>query len=288
MQLFKNNIYYYPDKIFDILYKSIKSKKSFNVISTALVVIFFIVLFSVFIKNIGILPEIISTKLPSSYFFAVEFVFRILLAIEIIEMVLILAYSVTDLMAKQFEIFSLILLRQAFKEFSDLDLPLHIEEDTLKILLHILSDLFGALIIFFGVYIFKKNQICNDITSSLEEKTKFISAKKSIALLMTLSFIILGIYNIVLFAQGKTDFEFFSIFYSILIFTDILIVIISLRYNHHYAVVFRNTAFALGTILIRFALSLPRIYDAILGIIALIFVISVTIIYNKLDINEYQ
>jgi len=268
------------NKIFNKIYNQIESVKGFRMISTFLVIIFLLSLLLTFLNNNFILPQFLSIYLSHSYFFAVESVFKLLLAIEIIEMVFVLAHSITDSIAKQFEILSLILLRQAFKEFSNIDLPIDIES-TIIPASHLLADIFGALIIFAGVLVFTKMQKHRKITKNEDENKNFIAAKKGLALFMFASFIGIGIYDIVLYTTHNQTFQFFTMFYSVLIFTDILIVIIALRYSHLYCVVFRNTGFAIATILIRFALSLPHYYNAAMGIIAMIFVISISYIYNK-------
>ncbi len=272
---------------FDKISQKFESHKGFNIISSGLAIIFILSLLLVFINQNFNLPEKISSILPDKYFFAVEFTFKILLAVEIIEMVFILAHSVTDSIAKQFEIFSLILLRQAFKEFSNIELPIEISE-IIQPGTYILSDIFGALFIFAGVLYFRKIQKHRTITSSEEDTFKFTALKKALALFMLGAFIFIGIYDVILYLNGAKSFQFFLMFYSLLIFTDILIVIISLRYSHLYIVVFRNTGFAVATILIRFALSLPRYYDAAMGIISMLFVILLTILYNKFEFKRIK
>ncbi len=271
--------------IFDFLYNKIESVKGFKFISTILVIVFVSSLILILINNTIELPVYISKHISYNYFFAVETVFMLLLTVEIIEMVFVLAHSITDSIAKQFEIFSLILLRQGFKEFSYIELPIELESAIVPAG-HLLSDIFGALIIFAGILIFTRMQKHKKITSTTKDNYSFVSAKKGLALIMIAAFIGIGIYDIVLYFSHNKTFQFFAMFYSILIFTDILIVIISLRFSHLYCVVFRNTGFALATILIRFALSLPHYYDAAMGVIAMFFVISVSFIYNKFMLNR--
>ncbi len=280
-------VYAISDVIFDYLYQKVESVKGYRFISTFLVFIFILSVFLTFLNNNLNISDSVSKYLPDSYFFAVESVFKLLLAIEIIEMVFVLSHSITNSIAKQFEILSLILLRQGFKEFAQVDLPI-LPEIIIEHAGNILTDIFGALIIFAGVLIFTRMQKHEKITKTTEDNKNFISAKKGLAVFMIFAFIGIGIYDIVLYFNGAETFKFFSMFYTVLIFTDILIVIIALRYNHLYCVVFRNTGFAVATILIRFALSLPQFYNAAMGIISVIFVIGISIIYNKFMHREIQ
>jgi len=273
------------DKIFDKAYHGFESKKSYRMISSLLVGAFIFFLILVFLNNLDIFPKSVSEFLPLNYFFAVEIVFKLLLTIEIIAMVFVLAYSVSESVAKQFEILSLILLRQAFKVFSEVEQPLDFSHDFTQIS-YMLSDIFGALLIFIGLLIFKKLQKHRSITIGEKEKSRFVSLKKLLSLSMIVTFIIVGFYDAYLYASGAEEFKFFLLFYTVLIFTDILIVIIALRYSHSYCVVFRNTGFALATILIRIALSGSHYFDAVIGIIAMIYVLVLTFVYNKFEIRK--
>jgi hypothetical protein len=52
--------------------------------------------------------------------------------------------------------------------------------------------------------------------------------------------------------------------------------LISLRYNISFPVVFRYFGFAVATVLIRLALTAPRVIDAALGVVATLFAIALT------------
>jgi hypothetical protein len=80
--------------------------------------------------------------------------------------------------------------------------------------------------------------------------------------------------------------SFFEVFYTLLIFADVLIVLISLRYSVAYAVVFRYFGFAVATVLTRLALTAPRMVDAGLGVTATIFAIALTWVYNRTVTRE--
>ena len=66
-----------------------------------------------------------------------------------------------------------------------------------------------------------------------------------------------------------------------LIFADFLLVFISLRYSGGFHVLFRNSGFALGTVVIRVALSAPIYYKVGLGLSSMIFVLGLTWAYNR-------
>ena len=82
------------------------------------------------------------------------------------------------------------------------------------------------------------------------------------------------------FSTGQ-EHSVFEIFYTLLIFADVLIVLISLRYSVAYPVVFRYFGFAVAAVLIRLALTAPRVVDAGLGVIASLFAYALTWVYNR-------
>ena len=72
----------------------------------------------------------------------------------------------------------------------------------------------------------------------------------------------------------------FDTFYTVLIFTDIVIVLVSLRFTLNYYRVFRYSAFVLATILIRISLTLEPRYNVILGVVTAIFALTLAMAYN--------
>ncbi len=271
--------------IFDLFSEKIESSTTHQQISTGLVIVFLVSILVIWLNKNLFLPDFISHFLPENIFRAVEVVFTFLLVVEILEMILILSRSVSDAMAKQFEILSLILLRQSFKEFASFEVNLdwtHIEP-----ILHIASDAFSALFIFICVTIFLKIQRHYSITKNLQEQANYMNIKKILALIMLFTFVFVGIENLYEYLVLARKVNFFHNFYNILIFTDILLVLISMRYSHSYFVLFRNSGYALTTVMIRLALSAPIYINGIIGVSAVVFAIILTIVYNKYGIYSF-
>lgn len=88
------------------------------------------------------------------------------------------------------------------------------------------------------------------------------------------------------FLQTATIVSVFEHFYTLLIFSDIFIVLISLRYSSSYHVAFRNSGFAVSTVLIRLALIAPAEISAGVGIGAILFALGVTWSYNSFTLNQ--
>jgi len=45
---------------------------------------------------------------------------------------------------------------------------------------------------------------------------------------------------------GRPSSDFSSVFYTVLVFSDVLLVLVSLRYSSGYPVLFRNSGFAVA------------------------------------------
>jgi hypothetical protein len=267
-------------QIFDRVNLYWKSKKNHQIVGSTLVIAFLLTTLFSLLYYFDLLPERFSSWVDTNKYFAIEVAFTLLLLEEIISLVFALAKSVSTSLLKQFEIFSLILLRSAFKQFGSLENPFH-WENSLQTIGAMLSDSFGALIIFAIILTISKIQKHTPITSDPVDQTRFILFKKNTAIILFFLFLGSGIYDISLYLTHGQVFNFFTNFYTILIFSDILLVLISLRYNYSFLVVFRNSAFAVGTLIIRMALSSPPYYNAILGIVGGLFALGTVFLYNK-------
>lgn len=228
----------------------------------------------------GILPAVFADAIPTNHFYAIDFTFKILLVIELIDLIFSLVYSVSEAVGKQIEILSLILLRETFKQFTYFDEPIMWEQVQPSIV-GIASDAVGAIAIFVILGFYYRAQRRIPITDNAEEQEGFIRAKKVIALGLLLVFIFIGVYSWRQFFFLSDDISFFNACYTALIFADVLLVLISLRYASSYSIVFRNSGFAVATVLIRISLIAPSPYNAVIGVASALFALSLTLAYNR-------
>lgn len=217
---------------------------------------------------------------PINYFLAIDIAFQILLIFEILGLIFVLPRSVADSVGKQFEILSVILLRAAFKEFGNFEQPVVWSNFIYEPLFHMLSDAFGALIIFLIIGFYYNKQQHRRITNNEAEQVGFIRFKKTLALFLLVIFTYLGLIDTLHLIQTGSYQDSFNTFYTILIFTDVAILLYSLRYSTRYYNLFRYSSFAFATILIRISLTAPPYVNVILGIVAGAFVLGLTLIYN--------
>lgn len=251
-------------------------------LGSALVVGFLGTLVAVELRRLGWLPEAWAAHVPPRHFAAIELAFTLLLVFEVISLVFSLVGSVSSSVGKQFEVFSLILLRKTFAELSHFAEPIRWDEAA-QAVLPMLADSVGALLVFAGLAVFYRIQRHRPITGDDEERDTFVLVKRLLALVLLVSFIVAGLIDLRLAVAGQPMYGFFRAFYTILIFADVLLVLISLRYSSTYAVVFRNSGYAAATVFVRIALTSPHYYNAALGVAALAFSIALTLIYNRFD-----
>ena len=269
----------YTDSIYETIRAFWESRTSSYLTSAVLVVSFSTCsLLSILVYN-----DYIKLGSWTAYFenpFAsIEIVFTLLLITELFSLIFVLPESVARSVGKQFELLSLIFLRDGFKEFSHLKGNFS-WENLKNPLTNMVIYSFGAILIFSIIGLVYKLQKHIKLTNTEDEQAQFGSFKKLLALLL------LGAFGAVGFIDLKTLFttgyylNSFQMFYTVLIFSDIMIVLIALRYTLNYYKIFRYSAFVLATLLLRIALSAQTYYDVLVGIVAALFILMLTLAYN--------
>ncbi|MEM1117777.1 MAG: hypothetical protein AAF845_17980 [Bacteroidota bacterium] len=269
----------HTERLFDRFEQAWSSAPARRATGTALVLLFLGALLAVEMNRQGWLPASVAPYVSTSHFAAISLVFTALLLVEVVELVLALARSVATAVGAQFELFSLILLREAFKELGKLPEPI-VWADAQDPILHALADAVGALLVFVGVIAYTRLQRHQRITANEGEQRRFVQTKKVLALALLAAFVVAAIDDAWRLVADDDPYPLFEAFFTALIFADVLVVLISLRYSDTYAVVFRNAGFALATVVLRLAIVAPVYINAALGVGATAFVIGLTASYN--------
>jgi hypothetical protein len=261
---------------FDRVDAAWESARLRRLVAAALAVAYLGALLAIEASQRGWLPSAFHLRSAHGHFLAVELAVYLLLAFEVVGLVLGIAQSVSNAAGKQFEIFSLILLRHSFEEFGNLGEPIlwaHAREPVLRML----SNAFGALAIFVVLGFYYRAQRHRPITGDVRERRSFVDAKKVVALAL------LGVFAWLAVRAGVAERgNFFEPFYTVLVLADVLLVFLSLRYSSAYHVVFRNSGLAVATVLLRVALSAPAYFNAALGLAAAVFALALTLAQNRL------
>ncbi len=281
-----NSIYERIIYCFDSLHLFWEHEKMNRKIAVSLIILFLASLLVIEFNRQGLLPPSLAASVPTNHFHAIEIAFVLVLTLEIISLVFTLPCSFSKSVGKQFEILALIFLRNGFKELSSFPEPISYVGNEERVL-HILSDGFGALCIFALLgfyYLVQKKENKESMKSTA--LFGFIAAKKGIALVLLFTFIFMGGRALFQLFTGAEHFSFFHDFYTILIITDILLVLIAQSFQPSFYAMFRNSGYALSTLIIRIALTAPVYFNVLLGLLAAIFAILLTVISNKLYGHE--
>jgi len=281
-----NSIYEKITYLFDPLHHLWEHERMHRKISLFLVVFFLGGLLCIELKRLGLMPQTLTPWIPHSHFSAIEAAFTVVLILEVISLIFTIPCSFSRSVGKQFELLALILMRNAFKELSDFPEPISFAGNE-EAILRILSDGFGALLVFalLGFYYLIQGKKQDDSMKPVD-LFSFVAAKKGLALLLLGAFTYMGLRSGYLTIRGQVHADFLHDFYTLLILADVLVVLVSQCFQPGFYAVFRNSGFALSTVIIRIALAAPPFYNVLLGLAAASFAILLTITSRKLFLDR--
>ncbi|WP_045212095.1 hypothetical protein [Desulfonatronovibrio magnus] len=266
--------------IYDPLHYYWEHKTTQRLVTWTLISVFLISLTGIELNRTGLLPESLAQHIPTNPFYAVHLAFTLLLLTEVISLIFILPCSVSRAVGKQFEILALIFLRNAFKELIHFSEPIKLAGQ-MDAVLRIGAYGLGALIIFVLLSIYYKQQVKREEAGSGAVLFMFVGAKKMVAIMLLVVFTLLVAYNVSSVVGEHDHIEFFAEFYTILVFSDILLVLISHSFFPSFQDIFRNSGFAVSTLLMRLSLTAPEYYDVLIGVGAALFALFLAMSYRR-------
>jgi hypothetical protein len=257
---------------------------------------FFIHLALIILSKTGLFEANYSTSLLDNPIASIYTPFSFILVYEVYLLVYFLPKSITIYIGKQYEIILLVLIRRLFKDLAQLDLEkswFSSKDD-----LQFTYDIGATLIIFALIFLFyylngkrasaKQGEIRNQ-----EQTQKFIETKKRIAVILIPVLFGLAVYSfgdyfyqVFLSATHNvnsikdTNNIFFDEFFTILILSDVLLLLISYTHTSSFRSVIRNSGFVISTILIKISFSTDGILNDILVVSAITFGVLILWIHN--------
>jgi hypothetical protein len=290
-------------KIFEKLYQKLLSQKtkerSERVILSIALVGFIIHLLMIGLVDFNIITLNEPSDLLKNPIAAIYTPFSLILVYEVYLLIYYLPKSTSTYITKQYEIIALVIIRRLFKDLSDLSLStnwFNIKND-----LQFTYDLLTSVLLFYFIYLFHVQRI--KVYRTIENSkihsssiSKFIKAKKWIAISLVPTLLIIAIYSF--FHWGITIFHplennavsfkninniFFEQFFNILIIADVILLLFSFFHTDEFHKVIRNSGFIISTILIRISFSVSGIINNILIISAILFGLSILFIHNKFE-----
>lgn len=266
--------------IFDWLHHTWERAATQRRVALFILWVYLLALLGVELNRQGLLPPWLATVTPCSHFYAIHLAFTLILVLEVMSLVFIIPSSLSQSMGKQFEILTLILLRNAFKELARLPEPVSVSGDMMPVLYIAISGT-GALLVYLCLGLYKR--IARRHMHFIQPpnmRMRYVMSKKLLALALFVIFVGTALRDFYLFLTAGGDQNFFETLYTILIFSDITMVLIAQRYMPAFHAVFRNSGFVIGTLLMRLALSSTPLWCPAIGLFAAIFVLALTWVTN--------
>ena len=246
-----------------------------------------------FAYQIGILEVgSASTDLLDSPLDALYTPFSILLAYEVYQLIRAIPESFSTAVGKQFEIVTLLVVRDIFKRLSELEFSgdWTIDSELKLIVLECLT----FITLFTTSLIYRANSNTDTTVDFKDnELLNFVQNKQKIAVVLLATYLIVAIFSftnwVISLSEGDgsvTREIFFLDFFTILILADILILLISYGYSTDFTNLARNTGFILSTVVLRVAIGATGVSSMILFVLGGLLGIAVLVISLRAD--EFQ
>ena len=236
-------------------------------------------------------------NLQHSYLKAIYTPFSFILFYEVFLLVIIIPKSISEFVGKQFEVITLITLRGFFHDIADLDLKNFININNPEFI-SLLYDLLASLIMLSLTILYYKIYQNNRKSEVVNELNNFINIKKLVSLSMIIILLVLSISSLYLWGTEmlealklNKDYPnpntvFYADFFSIMIFVDVLLLIISFIYHFSFFTIFRNASFIITTILIRMSLTTEKPMNYIIILIGFLFSLVSFYLYSLRNTNN--
>ena len=288
-----NNLLQKSGNYFDKYFNAKNVRKVELLILRAAVFAFLFHLFIIFLGN----NFLYFKNLQHSYLKAIYTPFSFILFYEVFLLVIIIPKSISEFVGKQFEVITLITLRGFFHDIADLDLKNFININNPEFI-SLLYDLLASIIMLSLTILYYKIYQNNRKSEVVNELTNFINIKKLLSLSMIIILLVLSISS--LYQWGTEMLEalklnkdypnpntvFYADFFSIMIFVDVLLLIISFIYHFSFFTIFRNASFIITTILIRMSLTTEKPMNYIIILIGFLFSIVSFYLYSLRNTNN--
>lgn len=241
------------------------------------------------LNNLGLIGGL-DPALFSNPISAIYTPFSFILIYEIYVLIYFLPRSFTTSLLKQFEIIALILIRRIFGDIAMIDFEVVEIED--QEVTRLFIDLFSVLILLAIILFYTRIDARLSKIRSIVNDEVFRAYKKNLAVVLV--FVIMGIslihladfisvtaYGVHLFAGMENDLNaiFYKDFFTVLILSDVLILLLSYGLTKENFKLLRNTGFVISTVLIRISFSTQGVFNSIFIITGALFGLAILKIY---------
>ncbi len=295
--------------MFELLYAKLLDEKTKNLsekfIINLAIVSFLLHLAVITLNDLGLLGIAITGELFTNPISAIYTPFSFILVYEVYLLIYYLPKSMTIYIGKQYEIIMLIVIRRLYKDLSNLSLDGDWFESTQN--LQFIYDIIATVILFLLIHFFynmNKFRVRKllKLTETRPELIRFVKFKKSLAVLLVPTFVIIAFFNVFEWASQVSEFGqgitsgldvnavFFDDFFTVLILVDVLLVLFSFAHTDKFNKVIRNSGFVISTILVKLSFSVSGLQNVLLIVSAVGFGVVILWIHklfekNKLPVN---
>lgn len=209
-----------------------------------------------------------------SYLDALYTPFSIILAYEVYELIRAIPESFSISIGKQFEVMSLLVVRDMFKNLADVEEASGASVDSDVALIALEAVAF--LVLFTTALYFRRVTLTSKHEEEADEGiTRFVQQKKALACGLAGVYVLLALYSFTSWTlstvEGEGDLSrtvFFLDFFTFLILSDIIILLVSYKHITDFPQLARNTGFVLSTVTIRVGIGTPGFTGAALFILS--------------------
>ncbi len=225
--------------------------------------------------------------------------FTFILVYEVYLLVFYLPQSITQYIARQYEIITLIIVRRIFKDIANLKLTTDWFSQPEDI--QLTCDIVATLILFLLIILFYRLARSLPVNTKGKESyspdlLRFIYFKNIISLLLVPLLVGLAIYSFVTWTQ-ETFFManeatvtvidvnkvFFEDFFGILVMVDVFLLLLSLIHTDSFSKVVRNSGFVISTILIKISFGADGLVSIALILGAVSFGVAILWAHNLFE-----
>ncbi len=284
-------------KFYQIFLSEQAKKQIEKIILYVALVGFFIHLILIYLSKFGFISALPASELFKNPISAIYTPFSFILIYEVYLLIYYLPKSFTTYITKQYEIITLIIIRNLFKDLSALELSSNWFD--IKGDLQFTYDILASVILFYLIFQFQKQGMLKAPPQNYSNPKiiRFIQRKKLIAVILVPIFFTLALITLFNWTSGisfsandypsfeKINNLFFDEFFTILILVDVILLLISFFYTDKFHKIIRNSGFVVSTILIRMSFGVSGLISTILIVAAVLFGLAIIVIHNKYQKN---
>ncbi|MDL2266180.1 hypothetical protein LJC57_03940 [Parabacteroides sp. OttesenSCG-928-G07] len=221
--------------------------------------------------------------------------FTIILLYEIFLLIYYLPKSITIYLGKQYEIITLIMIRKIFEDLSYF--PEYIGAEDKGAVINLLLTFAGLILLFLFIFLYYKLSGDKKERKQCKSRTEltFVASKKVLAMGLLLLFVFLFVKSLFdlkdltltiensVYALKTINNMFFSDFFTALILTEVLLLLLTFNLSDKFNKVVRNSGFIISTILLKMSFMAEGLTNVIIVLVAIVFGITILGIHRLFE-----